>query len=212
MTAIDDARDQLRGRKKIRQEEPWRFPVLDDFFQSLRVLAFDATLSHCGWTGLTAWHDRIEVWAKGTIHTSTQRQGYLGTWDKATELQRELMKLDRDCGYGAHIVVEAPSVGGGNRTESSLIAGLLVSMLRPEGGCTAVSATRVSAVLLGDPRVKSEDRKKRIREAVIALVPGAAGRDWDEHKRDGLATGLTWLHDERQRRPQTPYLNPRRAQ
>jgi hypothetical protein len=202
--AVEDARTRLRGRRK--PEEPqWRFPEYGDFYQSQRVLVFDATLSNCGWAGMTAWHDRIEVWARGTVRPVTQRQSYLGTWDKATELSRELRLIDRDCGYGAHVVVEAPSVGGGSRTESSLIAGLLVTMLRPEGGCDAVSATHVSAVLLGDPRVRSAERKKQIREAVCRLVPEAAGRTWNEHERDAVATGLTWLHDEALRRPQRPY-------
>src|SRR5205823_1464066 len=92
------------------------------------------------------------------------------------------------------VVVEAPSVGGGSRTESSLIAGMLVWAELP-GGCPAISATHVSAVLLGDPRVRSAERKKRIRAAVIGYCPGAAGRDWNEHERDALATGLAHLWD-----------------
>ena len=206
MSVVEDARAQLRSRRKPRGEEPWRPPSWSDFYQSVRVLAFDATLSHCGWAGITAWDDRIEVWARGTVNTSTQRQSYLGTWDRAAELHRELGLIDNSCGYGARIVVEAPSVGGGSRTESSLIAGLLVTMLRPEGGCTAVSATHVSAVLLGDPRVRSAERKKQVRSAVVRLIPEAAGRDWNEHQRDAVATGLTWLYDEARRRPQLPYF------
>lgn len=201
---VDDARSRLRDRRKAPVVQ-WHFPEHGNFYQALRVLAFDATLSHCGWAGMTAWDDRIDVWAKGTIHPETQRLSYLGTWDKAMALHRELGLIDRDCGYGAHIVVEAPSVGGGSRTESSLIAGLLVTMLRPEGGCDAVSATHVSAVLLGDHSVRSAERKKLIRSAVIRLVPEAAGRNWNEHERDAVATGMTWLHDEALRRPQRPY-------
>jgi len=203
-TVVDDARSRLRSSRKTPVAQ-WRFPEPGDFYQALRVLAFDATLSHCGWAGMTVADDKIEVWAKGTIHPATQRLSYLGTWDKAMELSRELRLIERDCGYGAHIVVEAPSVGGGSRTESSLIAGLLVAMLRPEGGCDAVSATHVSAVLLGDHTVRSAERKKQIRAAVCRLVPAAAGRTWNEHERDAVATGLTWLHDEALRRPQRPY-------
>jgi len=61
--------------------------------------------------------------------------------------------------------------------------------------CHDISATHVSAVLLGDARVRSAERKVAIREAVIRLCPEAAGRRWNEHIRDALATGLTYLHD-----------------
>jgi hypothetical protein len=205
MTTTEQYREQIRARRRKPEAPQWHFPRIGEFYQSLRVLVFDATLTNCGWAGMTAWHDRIDVWAKGTVRPVTQRLSYLGTWDKAAELHHQLALIDRDFGYGAHVVVEAPSVGGGSRTESSLIAGLLVAMLRPAGGWDAVSATHVSAVLLGDHSVRSAERKPRIREAVIRLVPEAAGRDWNEHERDAVATGATWLYDEALRRPQQPY-------
>lgn len=208
MTAIDDARSRLRDRKRkpAKPREPWSAPGLGDFLHAQRVLSYDATLTHCGVIGLTAWPDRIEVWARRTINPATPRLGYLATWDKAMELRRELEGIERDLGHGAHCVVEAPPVGGGFRTESSLIAGLQVVSARPPGSWTAMVPTHVSAVLLGKPGVRSEERKRLIRAAVIALVPEASGRDWNEHQRDALATGLTWLYDEARRRPQPPWL------
>lgn len=205
MNAVEGARERLRGRRKAPAPEPWRPPELGDFFQAQRVLAHDATLSHCGIVGFTVWADWIEVWCKRTIHPKTQRQSYLETWDKAAELDRELRLLHRDIGYGAWSVIEAPSVGGGHRTESSLFAGFLVTQACPDNSWTAVSATRVSAVMLGDSRIRSEDRKKAIAAAVARLLPETATRGWNEHERDALATGLTWTYDERIRRPQRPY-------
>jgi hypothetical protein len=167
------------------------------------VLVFDATLSHCGWVNFTVAGAGVVVHGKGTISRTTPYIGYLGTWDKARLLQERLAELlawDRR-EFGAlprrKLAVEAPSVGGGSRTESSLIAGMLVWMTSPSD-CAVVSATHVSAVLLGDSRARSAERKKRIREAVILLVPEAASRKWDEHQRDALATGLTHLYDARQ--------------
>ncbi|MCW2929900.1 MAG: hypothetical protein JWM19_862 [Actinomycetia bacterium] len=205
MTAetVERARGQIRAARKAPPAPSWRPPVLADFLRGQRVLVFDATLSHCGWALLEVL-DRVVVHGKGTISPVTSQVGYLGTWDKARMLQERLAPILRwaayDFGPGmprTKTVVEAPSVGGGSRTESSLIAGMLVWMTSPED-CAAVSATHVSAVLLGDSRVRSTERKKRIREAVIALVLEAAGRNWNEHERDALATGLTHLYDIRQ--------------
>jgi len=191
---IKDARDALARKAP----PPWRFPALSDFTHYRWVLAFDATLTNCGWTWFMVTPEGVMVGARGTIRPRTSQVGYLGTWDKARGLAAETTPLiERHIRQVplAALVVEAPSVGG-SRTESSLIAGMLVWMDEPED-CVVVSATHVSAVLLGDPRCKSAERKKRIREAVIRLCPEAAGRDWNEHERDSLATGLVHLHDER---------------
>lgn len=205
MTAAEQLRGQLQTRRKAPAAPAWRPPQLADFYHRMKVLAWDATLSHCAWARLEATEEEILVHAKGTIHPHTQRTSFLGTWDKAYELQSEVGKVLLDVGYGAHRVVEAPlAAGTGSRSESSLIAGLLVWMDDPKK-CTVVSATHVAAVLLGDHKIKSAERKKAIRAAVIRLAPQAAGRNWNEHERDALATGLTHLYDERRLRPQRPY-------
>ena len=66
------------------------------------------------------------------------------------------------------------------------------------GKCAVVSPTHVSAVLLGDPKIRSEQRKPAIKAAVARYVPETAGRDWNEHERDGLSVGLTRLYDMRE--------------
>jgi hypothetical protein len=195
MSVLDDARSQLQGRKPPAKGDPWHFPVLDDFAQGVRVLAFDATLSHTGWILFEVSPRWIIVRYKGCINPVTELTGYRGTWEKARHLRAALDSVILQHGSAdAHRVVEAPSVGGGSRTESSLIAGLLVYLDWPRA-THDLSATHVSAVLLGDPRVRSAERKVRIREAVIRLCPQAAEHGWNEHIRDALATGLTYLYD-----------------
>jgi hypothetical protein len=194
VSILDDVRGELRERPAP-HGEPWRFPVLGDFAPGVWVLAFDATLSHTGWVLFWVTPTRIMISYKGIINPVTGLTGYRATWDKARHLKAALDTVILQHGAGSvHRVVEAPSVGGGNRTESSLIAGLLVYLDWPRG-CHDISATHVSAVLLGDPRVRSAERKKLIRQAVIALCPAAAESGWNEHIRDALATGLTYLHD-----------------
>ncbi len=203
-SALDDYRDQLRARTAkagATAPEPWHFPDIFDFRWHRYVLAFDATLTNCGWAFFSIITGAVAVIGKGTIRPKTEEVGYLATWDKADQLRHEIDGLVlrwRAADPLASIVVEAPSVGGGSRTESSLIAGMLVwSGRRAE--CAVVSATHVSAVLLGDPRMKSAPRKKAVKEAVARLYPPSAGRDWNEHERDSLATGLVRLYDIQQK-------------
>lgn len=190
MSVIDEARTRLRSREG--QGEPWRAPEPGDLAADCPVLTWDATLSHCGWAVIQARDWGIQVYARGCINPVTELTGYMGTWDKARQLRSEIeTNLIRF--PDVHRVIEAPAVHG-SRTESSLIAGMLIWHDDPRR-TTVVSATHVSAVLLGDPKVRSSERKKRIREAVIRLVPEAAGRGWNEHQRDAVATGLTYLYD-----------------
>jgi hypothetical protein len=196
----ESLRAQVQGGREAlarKAPPPWKFPELAEFRHYQWVLSFDATLTNCGWTWIMVTPEGVMVGGKGTIRPKTDEVGYLETWDKARVLAAGLRPLTeryiRQVPL-ARLVVEAPSVGGGSRTESSLIAGMLVWTEQPED-CVVVSATHVSAVLLGDPRCRSAERKKRIREAVIRLCPEAAGRGFNEHERDALATGLVHLHD-----------------
>lgn len=204
-SALDDSRALLRARAQKAEAaapEPWRFPDALDFCPNRYVLVFDATLTNCGWVFFCVCMGAVIVAAKGTIRPKTTEAGYLGTWDKADQLRREIDQLItkwRGNDPRLLLVVEAPSVGGGSRTESSLIAGMLVWSGR-SSWCHVVSATHVSAVLLGDPRMKSAPRKKAVKDAVVRLYPAAAGRNWNEHERDALATGLVHLYDIDQRR------------
>lgn len=203
-SVLDDSRAALRARTEKAQAavpEPWHFPDLSEFRRDQYVLAFDATLTNCGWVVFAVILGQVTVIDKGTVRPKTAEVGYLATWDKADRLRCEVESLIarwQQVDSRMLLVVEAPSVGGGSRTESSLIAGMLVwSGRRAE--CAVVSATHVSAVLLGDPRMKSAPRKKAVKGAAGRLYPPSAGRDWNEHERDSLATGLVHLYDIQQK-------------
>jgi Holliday junction resolvasome RuvABC endonuclease subunit len=191
---VDRARSQLRDRRTAQITTiPWRPPIVLDFASGRMVLAFDATLTHCGWVLFEVRGERIVVIERGTINLETGQRSYLETWDKARQLWPALSALIVGRGWQAEVVVEAPLAASlGNRTESSLIAGMLVWLHDPDR-TAVVSATHVAAVLLGEHRIRSADRKKAIRAAVNRLLPEAAGRTWNEHQRDALATGLTHL-------------------
>lgn len=199
MSLAEEIRGELRGgRAKLaaKAAPAWRPPEIADFQEFRYVLAFDATLTNCGWVFFIVKSGAVGIIDKGTIKPRTDHVSYMGTWEKGRQLDVALTAMIGQTGIYADIVVEAPSVGGGSRTESSLIAGMLVRNAAP-ADCSVVSATHVSAVLLGDAKIRSAARKPAIREAVIRLCPETA-RGWNEHERDALATGLVHLHDVKQ--------------
>lgn len=201
MTALmDELATQLKGKKsKKKAPRTWTLPILGDLQQNRTVLAFDASLSNVGWVLLWIVHGQVLVMAKGTIKPKTRLTGFLESWDKAEILLGELKDLAYHFASAEYIAVEAPSVGGGHRTESSLIAGLMVWLNSLSFKRRAVVATHVSAVMLGNARIPTEHRKQAVREALARYIPGSEGRSWNEHERDAALIALTVLWDEANR-------------
>jgi hypothetical protein len=197
--AIVSARQQLHeARKSVPAKPPWSPPAVTDFLPETRILAFDASLVNVGWVVLVV-KDRVVVEGHGTIHPGDHGEaGYMATWQRARGLKAAL----RETVVARYIrdpetlkAVEAPPSGGGlHRVESTLIAGMTCWM-ECGADCAAVSATHVSAVLLGDHQISSRERKPAVKAAVLGYVPEARGRGWDEHQRDALSVGLTRLFD-----------------
>jgi hypothetical protein len=200
VNVTEDTRTRLRAARKAAPARPaWHPPAVTDFAEDTLVLAFDASLVNTGWVAMLARDDRVIVEGHGTIRPSDRgEQGYMATWERALGLQRGLREAGLVTRFAKDpdvlLAVEAPPVGPGHRKESSLIAGMTVWMLGP-GKCAVISPTHVSAVLLGDPRIKSTERKPAVKEAVCRYVPEAAGRNFNEHERDALSVGLTRLFD-----------------
>jgi hypothetical protein len=193
-----EVRASLRARRTAPAKPPWEPPALSVLACGIRILAFDASLANVGWVLFSACHG-ITVERHGTIHPRQQADGYLGTWQRAKDLRFELWSQElTQHMHNPEILkaVEAPVVGAGHRKESSLMAGAQVWM--ECDACAVISATHVSAVLLGDPKILSRDRKPAVKAAVLRYVPEAQGRGWDEHQRDALSVGLTRLFDMQQ--------------
>ena len=186
---------------------PWQRPLVGTFRHRMPVQFFDATLSHCGWVIAERVDREIRVYDHGTIHIDTDLTGYLATLEKARLLRGEIRDLLATYPRMAR-AVEAPAVKG-NRLESSLIAGLIIWLeeVEPTGcGCAFISATHVSAVLCGNSRLPSRERKKAVKAACAHYYPESATRKWDEHQRDALAGALTHLYDMNQ--TQLPFKLP----
>jgi hypothetical protein len=200
----EETRERIRAgaaavRKREAMRPPWHPPEVADFAPDTWMLAFDASLVNTGWVAFLVRDGRVIVEGHGTIRPSDRgERGYLATWERALGLQKGLWEAGLVTRFARDpdvlLAVEAPPVGAGHRKESSLIAGMTVWMLGPRK-CAVVSPTHVSAVLLGDPRIKSAERKPAVKAAVCRYVPEAAGRSYNEHERDALSVGLTRLFD-----------------
>lgn len=201
-STAEKVREQLRTRKTAPAKPPWSPPAWSDFLWHQTIIAFDASLVNTGWVIIRGWLRGLDVIGRGTIRPQTEQTGYMATWERARLLEAALLG---NALVASHVhdevtlvAVEAPPVGGGlHRTESSLVAGLTVWRQAPFR-CAAVSATHVSAVLLGDPKILSRARKPAIKAAVCSYVPEAAKRGWTEHERDALSVALTRLFDLRE--------------
>ena len=199
---IDELRAALEHKSRVPASKPqWQPPGLEEFETCKQVLAFDASLSNVGWVSLRVLADplRVDVSAKGTIRSVTDQRGFLETWAKAVKVTAALKELAYYFALADYVPVESPSVGGGYRTESSLIAGLKVWEEAPADKRFAVSAQHVARVLCGDARIPADRKKQAIRGAVARYIPGSESRSWNEHQRDAAAVGLTHLWDRRNR-------------
>jgi hypothetical protein len=197
----ETARSRLRATRRAAPQRPaWHPPGITDFAWERRVMAFDASLANVGWVVMIIQGGAPVIEGHGTIRPRQDDDGYMGTWQRARDLHRQLwgQGLVLRYMYDDDVLkaVEAPVVGAGHRKESSLIAGMMVWM--ESSPIEVISATHVSAVLLGDARIRSGERKPAVKKAVAALVPEAAGRGWNEHERDSLSIGFTALWDLKQ--------------
>lgn len=204
MSEMDRLRSRLSGGKP--KGAPFEPPHLWEFRLSRCVLAFDPTLSNCGWVIIEvcpamalAGSGGITVRDRGTIRPSTSLNGFAATWEKARQLNEQLSVVILRCSakYGCQdIACETPWVGGGgHRTESALIASTLVYLYSGEY-FRPVSSQHAYKVLCGGRRPATARAKKDIALSVERYIPESSGRTWNEHQRDAAALALTFLYDD----------------
>jgi hypothetical protein len=193
MGALDD----YKGKVGKNAKAEWRPLNSGDFPFNLPVLAFDQTLSQTGWVYLGVDEAGIQALARGTLRTTTTATGFLGTMDKAKQLDAALWAAEFDGegrGVPWSLVVEMPAVGG-RRTESSLMAAREIHRFCSvyffmEPVFVSIQAARRT---LGGPQARND--KKLGHEALGRLMPETLARDWNEHTRDAAILALGHLHD-----------------
>lgn len=198
MSAEEALRAQIRasvkGVKAPRKKKEWEPPTLGMGV----VLAFDQTLTNTGWAVVQVTATQVLVPHRGTLKASTALKGHEETMDKAHLMRCAIAQIVNLHTYmGMSVVCERPSVGG-YRTESSLIAATSVwdaCVEVIEEPPVMVSNVHMKAVLCEPGK---RETKAHITEALDRHLD-TRGRDWNEHMRDAVALGLTYLHDIRQK-------------
>lgn len=182
------AREAAKGRRK---PKVWEAPHWSDFAPNVRVVAFDQSLTHTGWVDFEVGSQgALIIYGRGTINITVDSKGHVGTMDKADDLLDALR--DRSIPTYARIVGEMTPVVG-YRLESSLLAGYVLRQAYRD----VEFVSRQSALALLLPLDQRKD-KKYSREVLnrYASIEVASDRvlRWNEHQRDALMLGLTYLH------------------
>jgi len=194
---LEQLRAELSSQMSRKRRQPgiaWMPPLLSDFTWERPVLAFDQSLSNCGWVALAIIGGRVVVYNKGTVRPVVAAKGFSRTWNKAYKLRQDL-KVILSWYPGYEVVYENPAVHG-HRLESSLLASQVLYDLTERKG-HHIDAQHACKVLCGAP-MRSEERKQAIKTAVARYIRDSETRHWNEHQRDAAALGLTHLYDLRQ--------------
>lgn len=200
MDALAQMRESVR-EKAARGPKPrkkvWT-PPDPARFRHGSLFSLDQTLSHTGYALVRSDHQGVAVLIGDVLDVKTDRKGFEETYHKAEQLAPRLNGLLMTAammGVDA-IVHEMPSVQG-YRTESSLIAGLLVRQAAKDHArgtpVRAVSNQAMKALLCPPDK---RDEKRYVKEAVNALIPNwmRTTRRWNEHVHDAVALALTDLY------------------
>lgn len=185
------AKEAAKGRK---QPKVWEAPHWSDFASDVRVVAFDQSLSNTGWVDFQMTSTGVlMVYRRGTIRSNVETKGHIGTMDKADSLKRALM--GESAPTYARIVGEVTPVMG-HRLESSLLAGYVLRQVYPD--VEFISRQTALALLLPlDQRKEKKHSREVLNRYASADASGVFSEramPWNEHQRDALMLGLTYLH------------------
>lgn len=182
-------------------KENYRPPRPEDFRHS-RILAFDQTLSNCGWAILDTKGLGPRVSACGVIKPPAFERGEKGfeaTFVKSMYIARDIRTLLEELdGQFEEAVAELPAVMG-YRTESSLVAGVTIIQKLDELGYEMpvfIPRQRAAAILAGDRRASKAVCKGVVEDLIEDRRP--KGSPWNEHVHDAVFAGLMHLY----RRPE----------
>ncbi len=193
----------LRAKAPKSRKVIWNRPVPSSFSEGT-VLSFDQTFSKTGWCLVRVEDRSIDVLAKGFIQEPPipdtakfedilQRSEWM--YDRIGHVIRSEV-IDRALdGDGFTVIHEAPILHG-MRIEASLLGGFAVRIATRRALGTIpviVENRRMLAVLVPPEERLNQAGKSHITRALLPYWDTRKG--WNEHNRDALALGLTYLHD-----------------
>lgn len=191
--ALETIRAFAADRKNPKVKPDYRPPRHEDFEWG-RVLAWDPSLANTAWVVLDVGPERIQVTAHGVIKATVPAVGFAGTFAIVPGLWQGIRKVLYRYPEGRS-VIEMPVVRG-ERTDSSLVAGVLIQAARAEMCIPAakmVARDHAASVLAGD-RHASKAASGAVVDALLA--PQRPATPWNEHTRDAALVGLLALRKE----------------
>jgi len=205
MSVEDRIKDYAAGKPKRRRKKEWEPPSFGEFLDGA-VLAYDQGAFCTGWcyfwksseTGLVVLDKGVfkEPPVPGLkSHADTlQRATWMAERIQAHIHEQRLMPSDLNEFW---IVHEMPPIQGW-RPEVSLMGALAIRLAteRSLHRVVSVANQHMRSVLVGSER---NDGSKRVVKEALARYGRFVGDGWNEHNRDALALGLTFLYDEKRR-------------
>lgn len=158
-----------------------------------RVLCFDQSLGSTGWAWLDCGRDGgLTAYATGLITSKRPpAKGFAWSMELSPNLFHEAAQVVRRVPPTVPVVIEMPAVFG-QRTESSLIAANVLCCVLAELGRDApvvISRQHACTQLVGYP-----DADKKITNAAVDRLIGINHtKPWNEHVRDAVVLGLSYL-------------------
>lgn len=190
-------RAAIEETKGLKVSRTFRPPIPESFAPDVQILAFDQSLTHCGWALVNTEED-ITVPDSGTIRApilGSSVRGFQATMAKSIPLARKVADLlNHLYGQFEQTVLEMPSVAG-YRTESSLIAAVTICVELDRLGLeqpVLVSRQSAGAKLCGN-RMAYKKESSELVNRLVAHHPSGTGQ-WTEHVRDAVFVGLTHLY------------------
>lgn len=191
-------REKVAEAKSLKTPKSYRPPVVSDFAPDVQILAFDQTLSNCGWSLINTEDSAITVVDSGTIRPPAipvTVKGFEATFTKSIMIARDIrLLLRRLHGQYEQVVLELPAVIG-YRTESSLVAAVTICLALDEAEesfPTFVSRQSAATKLAGSPSATKKVTNDLV-ESLVDAHPTGTGQ-WTEHVRDAVLVGLRALY------------------
>lgn len=188
-------RERVRARKgKSRGKPPWLPPTLKDFAHGVRVAAFDQSINNTGVVCLTVTSGGIRIEERWVTRPDVDPdlRSMDATLQRSVSMDHKLGEdIDSLLEEGPMVIVVERTPLEGWRTESSLLASHVIHRHADRTGTPlrVVANNHAKAVMLAPNR-----RADKIMTKDITERHNLGGR-WNEHTRDALMVGLTFLYD-----------------
>lgn len=185
----------------LKTRKGWTPPVAPGDFAFGLIQAYDQSLNNTGVVLLNSNSLGIHLLAAAMIRPPEDvaaLKSHEGSYARALHLYRQVVRART--GYAASAqatVCERPPVHG-RRAESILLAGNEIHRATMgSGGVTMVDNRHAKSVICGAAGTRDNPvTKAHVKAAVERYVlPSGTATPWNEHIRDAILLGLTYLYD-----------------